>query len=285
MGFTAHFANDSLLDRESIMMARAGSAREVLAQLPSRDQAVLLDLLRMRLLTGSHIERLHFDTGDGTIASRGSRRRRTMNRLTELGLVSTLDRRIGGERAGSAGLIYTLDANGQRAFHGARASDRQRVRRPWSVGLSFTKHTLAVSELYVQMRETERAGHIRLIDFLAEPDSWHSTAYGLLKPDAFVSWQQSGWEQHLWIEVDRGTESLPTVRRQLMRYLDAVAVGDTGPDGVLPPVLVTVPNERRQAHIRHEILSLPAPAADYFSVELFDTAISKATQKKPRPPP
>lgn len=267
------------------MMARAGSARDILEQLPSRDQEVLADLLRVRLLTGNQIERLHFDTGDGTSASRGSRRRRTMNRLTELGLVTTLDRRIGGERAGSAGLIYTLDATGQRAFHGAHADHGQRVRRPWSVGLSFTKHTLAVTELYVRLRETERAGRIRLVEFLAEPASWHSTAYGLLKPDAFALWQQSGWEQHLWIEVDRGTESLPTVRRQLARYLDAVAAGDTGSHGMLPPVLVTVPTQRRRADIQREILTLPPPAADYFSVELFDTAIAKAAGEKPRPPP
>ncbi|SPX87804.1 replication-relaxation family protein [Mycobacteroides abscessus] len=266
------------------MMARAGSGRDLLALLPSRDQQVLSDLLRVRLLTGAQIERLHFDTGDGTVASRGSRRRRTMNRLTELGLVTTLDRRIGGERAGSAGLVYALDAKGKRLAHDGNAAT-DRVRRPWPVGLSFVKHTLAVSELYVQLSETARAGRIALVDFLAEPASWHSTAYGLLKPDAFAVWQQSGWEEHLWFEVDRGTESVPTVRRQLERYLDAVAAGDSGARGVLPRVMVTVPTRRRQALIQREIHSLPSPAADYFSVELFDMAIAKLTGEKPRPPP
>ena len=41
-------------------------------------------------------------------------------------------------------------------------------------GLAFVRHTLAVTELYVRLREAERAGTLELLEFEPEPECWRS---------------------------------------------------------------------------------------------------------------
>ncbi|GAA2734109.1 hypothetical protein [Actinocorallia aurantiaca] len=75
------------------------------------------------------------------------------------------------------------------------------------------------------------------------------------------------------MEVDRATESLPAVRRKLLAYLDFTNRGQTGPDGVMPRVVITVPDARRQAAVvglLGELGNLP-PAL--FTVVRFDRAV------------
>src|ERR1700737_5012917 len=82
--------------------------------LSDRGRKILVDLGRVRVLSGNHLTRLHFSSL--SIHTRDRLRRRVMQRLLDLGLVTTLDRQIGGVRAGSSGLIYALSAAGQRAL-------------------------------------------------------------------------------------------------------------------------------------------------------------------------
>jgi hypothetical protein len=258
-------------------------------ELSRRDIAVLRDLARVRLLTGSQLERLHF-TSLAKRGTRGSARRRTLGRLTGLGLVATLPRRVGGERAGSAGLVYTLDARAQRERSLWQAeveppATGKRSRRPWAVGWMFVSHNLDVAELYVRLRECERTGHLRLLRFDAEPASWFATDDGTLKPDAHIVLEIAGWERHWWIEVDRGTESLPTLHRKLHRYVRLLRSGRSGPEGVLPRVVVTAPTGPRVEQIQTVIDQLQA-GDDFVSVVAFDTALQRlAPGAERRPPP
>lgn len=258
-------------------------------ELSRRDITVLRDLARVRLLTGSQLERLHF-AGLANKTTRGSARRRTLGRLTSLGLVATLPRRVGGERAGSAGLIYTLDARAQRerplwAAAEAPSPTGSRARRPWAIGWPFVSHSLDVAELYVRLRESERAGELQLVRFDAEPAAWFATADGPMKPDAHVVIESGGWERHWWIEVDRGTESLPTLHRKLSRYVDLLHSGRAGPEGVLPRVLVTALSGHRVEQIQAVIDQLQA-GDDFLSVVGFDSALQQlAPGAEPRPPP
>jgi hypothetical protein len=257
-------------------------------ELSTRDQAVLANLRRVRLLTGRQLERLHF-ADLATANARGSARRRSLGRLVSLKLVTTLPRRVGGERAGSAGLVYTLDSAGRRLLADSATPSTpvtRRVRRPWPVGWLFVAHTLDVAELYVRLLEGARRRMWRLIGFDAEPASWHRSPVGLLKPDAYATVESGGWEQHWWIEVDRGTESLPTIRRKLTAYLEAVRAGDEGPGGVVPLVLVTTATERRAAQLTSLIGSLPDPATRLIQTRLFETAFAPELGVQPaRPPP
>lgn len=240
--------------------------------LSARDQGILRDLARVRVLTGNQLERLHFH--ELAAANRDRARRRVLNRLIAWRVVTTLARRVGGVRAGSAGLVYSLDTAGQRVRRLLDHEDEQPVRRPWTPGALFLAHTLAVSELYVRLREAERAGHLELSAFLAEPASWQrTTTLGTLKPDAYALLAYGDIEDAWWIEVDQATESPATLRRKLSLYLLAATAGVTGPDGVLPRVLVTVPDTQRLKIVR-EIVSDLGPAAErLISVVLHGMAI------------
>jgi hypothetical protein len=153
----------------------------------------------------------------------------------------------------------------------------------------FVLHTLAVSELYVRLREAERCNRPddwRLLDYQAEPESWHHSSLGWLKPDAYAVLVRGRWEEHWWLEVDRGTESLPTLRRKLLGYLDSALAGDQGPHGVLPRVLVTVETDKRRQAVTDLITSLPPPADRMLSVQPFAQAFrAEPSAPNDRAPP
>lgn len=131
-----------------------------------------------------------------------------------------------------------------------------------------------MSELYVCLREAERAGGLELTTFRAEQACWQRTAsLGTLKPDAYALVGAGEIEDAWWLEVDRGTESPGTLRRKLSLYLLAAQAGVTGPDHVLPRVLVTVPDERRLDVVRAITDSLGVIAQRLIAVSLHEAAI------------
>jgi hypothetical protein len=250
----------------------ASYVADLATRLSARDQAIVRDLARVRVLTGNQLERLHFH--ELASANRDRARRRVLNRLIAWRVVTTLGRRVGGVRAGSAGLVYSLDTAGQRVLRLLDHEDEQPVRRPWTPGALFLAHTLAVSELYVRLREAERVGRLELSAFLAEPASWQRTAsLGTIKPDAYTLLAHGDIEDAWWIEVDQATESPATLRRKLSLYLLAATAGVVGPDEVLPRVLVTVPDKSR-GEVIQEIVGDLGPAAErLISVTLHGMAI------------
>jgi hypothetical protein len=245
---------------------------DLVTQLSTRDQAILRDLARVRVLTGNQLERLLFY--DLAAANRDRARRRVLNRLIAWRVVTTLARRVGGVRAGSVGMIYSLDTAGQRVLRLLDHKDERPARRPWTPGALFLAHTLAVAELYVRLREAERAGRLELSAFLAEPASWQRTAtLGTLKPDAYTLLAHGDVEDAWWIEVDQATESPATLRRKLSLYLLAAQAGVVGPHEVLPRVLITVPDKRRLEGIREIVGELGPTAERLISVMLYQQAV------------
>lgn len=215
------------------------------ARLTERDVAVLGDLARLRLACARQIERLHF-TG-GTALANARYCRRVLARLTDLGLVCRLDRRVGGVRAGSAGFVYALDALGQHLITGTGPAGGQ-IRRPWTPGTAFVRHRLATSELYVRLIEAERVGHVELVRFEAEPDAWrrYSGAGGgvaRVKPDAFAVVAAGDYEHAWFIEVDLATESPTALARKCEAYRQYRASGrEQAHTGLFPLVVFLVPD-------------------------------------------
>lgn len=244
-------------------------------QLSPRDRRILLDLGRVRMLSGNQLTRLHFN--NPSIHTRERLRRRVMQRLIDLGLVATLERQIGGVRAGSAGLVYALAAGGQRVLPQVGADDAAvpaRARRPWTPGVMFLSHSLAMSELYVQLREIERAGRLELADYRTEPASWLANSLGgFIKADAYLLIRLADVEDAWAVEVDRATESISTLRRKLLAYVDFANAGQVGSDGVTPRVLVTVPTTKRLDAVNALVTELPEPASQLIYVALFDRAV------------
>jgi len=196
------------------------TARRVAAigeQLSDRDEALLQDVGRLRLVSGDQLARLHY----GTSASSRRLARLDLKRLVAMRVLARTERRIGGVRAGSAGFVYGLDVAGQRLLWPER-------RRRWAIttpGEMFGRHTLAVSEVYVRLRTAERSGGFTLSVFDTEPACWRryvgpGGAAVVLKPDAHVVTASAGYEDHVFVEVDLATETRPRLLTKARRYVD-----------------------------------------------------------------
>ena len=231
-------------------------------QLSDRDKAILADLEHTRVLTGAQLQRLRFAHIDHDPQARD--RRRILQRLADLGLVSTLNRRIGGTRAGSAGHIYTLTSAGRRLQALQRQQpppkQLQRFRTP---GTPFLHHALAISEIYVSLHEASRNHDFRLSTFDTEPTCWHPVENGhYLHPDAYLVLATPSHQDCWWLEIDQTTESLPRIKRKCRAYLDFLTHAGTGPDGVPPRILFTTPDGQRTSAIQKVITALTTTETD-----------------------
>jgi len=244
-----------------VTVARLDAVRELLSE---RDWAILRDVAALRLVTGRQLERLHF--AELADASRPVVRRRVLGRLVGTRVVGALERRVGGVRAGSDGLIYCLDVAGQRLLKTAR--------RGGPPGARFVRHVLAVAEVYVSLVESARTGKLRLDVFQAEPLSWWPDGQGgLIKPDAYAAVSTPDHTDYWWIEVDLATENEPTLARKLRTYFDFWQGGQLGPEGFMPRVLVTVPDSKRYSVLVRLICQLPADSEKLFVVAVAEDVI------------
>lgn len=249
----------------SLSRVRARHVEWVQQRLSPRDHHIIATVSRLRLVTGAQLGRLHF--ADLSPASRDRTRRRVLHRLVGWRVLATLSRRVGGVRAGSAGLIYTLDTAGTWLIrhHGIATGTATAPRRPGQPGAAFTSHILAVTELYVSLIERARQESFQVEEFQAESACWWPDDLGgQLKPDAHTLLATEHYRDAWWIEVDQATETIPRLRRKLLSYLDFAHRGGTGPAGVLPRVLITTPTPRRGTAIKALITGLPPPAQELF---------------------
>jgi hypothetical protein len=242
-------------------------------QLTSRDWAILRTLHRCRLVTGRQLQRLHF--AHLSPNSQTARRSRVLARLVRLRVIAVAERpaiRLGG---GSASPLYFLDTAGATLLSiltDPKGTREQTVRRPGLPGDRFTAHMLTVTELYVQAVEAERAGRFALGAFAAEPASWWTSSDGMtLKPDAYLRAERGDISDRWWVEIDLGTESIPTVAAKLRRYTRFAETGGRGPGGVLPAVLITTPGDQRARAIQTRAIA--DTDAGEFHVTAFRDAI------------
>lgn len=146
---------------------RATDVAALAAQLSDRDKAILQSVAEHQFLTGRQIAALHFD---GHAATSGPRiARRVLARLRGLRLLGTLERRIGGLRAGSDGLIHYLDVLGDRLLRGQTGRAARRTREP---SARFVAHRLAVADTHLALLQAHRRGTIDLVDSTVEPAAW-----------------------------------------------------------------------------------------------------------------
>jgi hypothetical protein len=181
-----------------------------------------------------------------------------MTRLHDLGLVTTLRRRIGGVRAGSAGHVYTLTPTGHRVL--ATLTGQlcpSHTKKPATPGVLFLAHALAISDIYVRLITATRNHPVTMSRFVTEPHCWQATGHGdYLKPDAYCVLSTTTHRDCWWLEIDQDTESLPRIRAKSRTYLDYLTHGGVGPDEVPPRILYTTPDEPRADAIKHLITQL-----------------------------
>jgi hypothetical protein len=247
------------------LRVRTAHVEWVAERLGERDRVIMASVDRLRLGSGMQLERLHFS--DLSQPSRARIRRRVLSRLVSWRVLMTLERRIGGVRAGSSGLIYCLDSAGQQLVRLSQAAEGASVpRSSRELGLALTAHTLAVAELYVALRELARREDFEISEYQTEPACWWPNGYGgYLKPDAFLILSTRSVSDSWWLEQDQGSEHLPTIKRKLLTYLDFAGHG-LGPSGVVPRVLVSVPSDARREAVEQVIRRLPEPAPELLHV-------------------
>ena len=232
------------LNRPYLSSQGVSRLRERLSQ---RDLAILHQVSELRLMSARQIQLVHFSVaGHGNQAAAARAAQRVLKRLADERLLVRLGRRIGGVRAGSAGYVLALGSIGHRVLF---ASDRrQRAHEP---GLRFFDHTLAVSQLVVELQLLAGDGRLDLLDCQAEPRSWREYASGLngrrlVRPDLFASLGSGEYELRWFVELDRATESLPVIRRKCRLYADYYQSGvEQAQGGVFPRVCWVVPTEAR----------------------------------------
>ena len=130
--------------------------------------AMLRDVGRLGVMTGRQLQWLHFEPSD-------SGRRLARKKLSQLSSWQVLTRL--GRPLSGWGYVYAVGPAGQRLLH----PDWNRYRPPWTPRPSYLRHALAVSNLYVGLRDAERRHPMTLAIFDAEPDCWRSF-YGLAGP-------------------------------------------------------------------------------------------------------
>ena len=223
--------------------------------LSDRDLAIITSVAEHRFLSTDQVERLHFL--DHATQLSGSRScRRVLRRLHQHHLLSALPRRVGGFKAGSGSSIWFGAPAGQRllALRGATPESARRVREP---SVRFVNHALAIAELRVHVVLAARSGQFGLSSVEIEPTSWRSYLAGTgvretLKPDMAVTTtsRDGEFEDRWFVEVDLGTEHLPTVIRKCQQYEVYRRTGDEQVrHGVFPFVVWVTQDEERAAKL------------------------------------
>jgi Replication-relaxation len=228
----------------------ASRMAELQRSIGPRDQAIVSTLDDLRVATTGQLARLHFsDLTEGSAARQAPR---VLRRLEDLGIVTRLERQVGGIRAGSQANIWSLDLAGQRLASTCGPAGGRTCRRPWTPGLAFLAHRLAVSECYVELVERCRTADAELLEFYAEPYCWRRYAAPLggtatLKPDAFARLALGDFERGAFVEIDRNTESRSTLKRKLATYRHYWESGrEQERRGYFPQVVFSVPSEERK---------------------------------------
>jgi hypothetical protein len=227
-------------------------------RLSARDWSVVEEVNRLRVVSGEQLERLCFASLRGR--SRTVTRSRVLARLVRWRVLVPVGRRIGGSGRGSTGQAFALDTTGRRLLvrHGLAEADSRRVRRPGAPGERSLRHLLAVSDLYTELIEATRGDGQASCRFVTEPGCWWPNGRGgTLKPDAHVVLERDRVRDHWWVEVDLATESLPTVRSKVQMYLDFRALGERGPDDVMPWVLISTVSRPRAEALRVMLRRMP----------------------------
>ena len=254
----------------------ARGAAQLQGRLSARDLAIVRQVGELRLMSARQVQMLHFPASEHDNDRAATRaRQRVLARLCRERLLIALTRRIGGIRAGSAGLVLALGPVGQRVL--MQDGTRRRVYEPtWR----FVDHTLAISQLVIDVRLAARAGLPTVPPTQAEPQCWRSFPHlggrFTLRPDAFLSLGVGDDELRWFIEVDRASESLPVIVRKCRLYADYYQSGQeqAAHGGVSPRVCWVVPDEVRAERVRATIRRDGSLPARLFTVTTSKSAIS-----------
>jgi hypothetical protein len=240
-----------------------------------RQRDILLSLDHFRFLTASQLQTLHFD-GHATSDTAARICRRVLARLHTLGLITHLERRIGGIRAGSASYVWCLGPAGDRLLKRSEGSEEGPRLRRKEPSLRFLDHSLAVADCYLALVAAARSGQLELLSTETEPACWrpYLGAGGgreVLKPDLAAVTAAGDYEDHWFVEVDLGTESVPTLLGKCNQYARYRRTGhEQASHGVFPVVVWVLPDQARLAKLQAALARNRSLDADLFRLTTAD---------------
>ena len=153
------------------------------------------------------------------------------------------------------------------------AGARRRFKEPSTRHLD---HCLAIVDVYISAVQLRAAEQLEQLEVATEPDCWQrflgpGGVPEILKPDLALVTATAEFEDHWFIEVDRATESLPTLDSKCAQYLRYRRTGRLQADlGLFPLVLWVVPDEARAAALASHWQRLPDEDAVVFRVVTSD---------------
>lgn len=237
-------------------------------QLSDRDLAVVMSVAEHRFLSAQQVEELHFFEHQTKIA--GARVcRKVLARLNRDRVLTRLNRRVGGVRAGSASFVYTLGPIGRRIVGGTSG-------RSGEPSALFLDHTLAIADAHIDLVRADREGEVELLKVQIEPACWRRyTGRGgapeVLRPDLYIVTGNGDYEDFWFLEIDRSTESPAAISRKCRAYDTYRRSGrEQDQHGAFPLVVWVTPDDVRKRKIESVIGRLRNVKRDLFTVTTVD---------------
>lgn len=197
---------------------------------------------------------------------------RVLQRLVKNKLLNRIERRmVGGTRGGSGQYVYQLGSLGH-DFLGKRGAFAPAHR-------TVKQHMLEIVDVFLRFQTEEQAGNIRILNYLTEPDTHVEIAGAKLRPDLFLEYELIREKKaiSLWVEVDRGFESLSVISAMINRYVHVMNHATADDLETIPMILFIVPDDRRLRNISGLIKREAKGYQQMFSVQLRDSIITPVT--------
>lgn len=227
-------------------------------RLSDRDLAILESVAAHRFLTIEQIQALHFQ-GHASRATAARAARRAAARLRSLRVLGELDRRVGGITAGSSPLAHYVDVVGARIL-ASRSGHTSSHRLPPDPSTRFLDHCLAIADARIAVQSAiDTDPDVTITELAIEGAATRryagpGGAGQSLRPDMDLVTQTTEYEDAWFIEIDRGTESIPTLIKKCQQYVDYRASGqEQERTGFFPLVIwsMTATNPEQAARRRN----------------------------------
>lgn len=177
-------------------------------------------------------------------------------RLTASGHLRRLARFVGGFGGGSGQYVYQFGRVGWRML------GKGGTYRPLRV---VDLHTLTIAECFISLHSLERDDKLTVITYQPEPGCHLSVAGTQLTPDAYaeLGLPAPRLKFRYWLEIDRGTENIDTIKGKCVRYWRAYQAWQ---EDVFPFVVFVVPDAARRRDIARVVAGGPGEAHALFEV-------------------
>ncbi|MFM0773127.1 replication-relaxation family protein [Streptococcus suis] len=225
-------------------------------RLTKRDYDVLSLFNRCRYATTKQLVELYFRENKPKTATR--RANLLTKKLSNLGLIHHLERRIGGVRAGSGSYIWHITYKGIKVLREIEPSVKLKLKNRYEPTRNHLKHQLFVTQLFVELYKLHSGRKLFLENFSFEPKCWRSFttlfSHFTLKPDAFAKLIIGDFEDAYFFEADNATEHIGRVIAKCKQYIAYFNTGiEQRENEVFPLVVWIVPDEKRKIGILNRI--------------------------------